>query len=44
MNYRDIRSYLLGEGFKCVDMTQQGDEVFEKDNIKFAVYEVDKNE
>jgi len=40
MKYAKIRKYLLDNGFKCVDMTQQGDEVFEKDRIKFAVYEV----
>jgi len=39
--YQKIRRHLLNEGYKCVDMTFDGDEVFEKDNIKFAVYEVE---
>ena len=41
MKYTKIRNYLISCGFKCVDMTQQGDEVFEKDKIRFAVYEVE---
>ena len=36
-----IRELLLKNGFKCVDMTFEGDEVFEKDNIKFSVCEVE---
>ena len=44
INYEDIRECLLDDGFKCIDMIQQGDEVFQKGNIKFAVYEVDEDE
>lgn len=42
MSYSKIRKILLDNGFKCVDMTFDGDEVFEKDGVKFAVSEVQK--
>ena len=42
MTYKKIRNYLLKNGFKVIDMTMQGDEVFKKDDIKFAVYEAGK--
>ena len=41
-NYTEIRECLLNMGFKCVDTTKRGDEVFEQNNIEFAVYEVEK--
>jgi|TARA_R100000093_G_scaffold70867_3_gene45047 hypothetical protein len=40
--YEDLREYLLNNGFKCVDMTIDGDEVFQMDELKFYVGELEK--
>ena len=39
-NYAEMREYLLNVGFKCVDMTIDGDEVFQMDEFKFFIGEL----
>ena len=38
--YEDMREYLLNCGFKCIDMDNEGNEVFQMDKFKFAVREI----
>jgi len=39
--YKDLREYLLNSGFKCIDMDNEGNEIFQMDNFKFAIREIE---
>lgn len=39
--YQELREILIKEGYKCVDVSYSGDEVFRKGNFSFAVTEVE---
>jgi len=41
--YKDLREYLLNLGFKCVDMDNEGNEIFQKDSFKFAIREIEED-
>jgi len=41
-SYVDLRLLLLREGYKCIDMAFDGDEIFCKEDFKFAISEVTK--
>jgi hypothetical protein len=38
-DYADMREYLLNCGFKCIDLTRDGDEIFIMDTFKFSIKE-----